>query len=214
MFHSYTGRIAAIIALLSTTALPQTGFAASYLDSNVKAVKTSHITSLNDVTNFLASQTTRTLDWRQPTIELAFDLPPSERTTEIILTLSADPLTRVTPNAPLQVQFNNGKPVPVRSNGKGFEARIPFDAALSRSRHNTIRITYPASTNSDCVTPSDGAWSIDLAASTLRMKGTAKRQTDAQNTLFDTENGRLDCAWAPRYRYASACRTSYFYTYS
>ncbi len=174
MFHSRTGRVAAIIALLSTTALPQTGFAASYLDSNIKAVKTSYFTSLNDVTKFPTTQTTRTLDWRKPSMELVFDLPPAERTTEIVLTLSADPLTRVTPNAPLQVQFNNGKPVPVRSNGKGFEARIPFDAALSRARHNTIRITYPAAVNSDCVTPSDGAWSIDLAASTLRMKGTAK----------------------------------------
>ena len=174
MFHSYTGRVAAIIALLSTTALPQTGFAASYLDTNVKAVKTSHLASLNDVTKFHTTQTTRTLDWRQPSLELVFDLPPAERTSEIILTLSADPLSRVTPNAPLQVQFNDGKPVPVLSNGKGFEARIPFDAALSRARHNTIRITYPASANSDCVTPSDGAWSIDLAASTLRMKGTAK----------------------------------------
>jgi len=159
MFHSYTGRFAAIIALLSTTALPQTGFAASYVDRNVKAVKTSHLTSLNDVTQFHTTQTTRTLDWRQPSMELVFDMPPAERISEIILTLSADPLTRVTPNSPLQVQFNNGKPVPVLSNGKGFEARIPFDAALSRSRHNTIRITYPASANSDCVTPSDGSTS-------------------------------------------------------
>ena len=174
MFHSYTGRVAAIIALLSTTALPQTGFAASYLNSNVKAVKTSHLTSLNDVTQFHSTQTTRTLDWRQPSMELVFDLPPSERTSEIILTLSADPLKRVSPNAPLQVQFNDGKPVPVLSNGRGFEARIPLDAARSRARHNTIRITYPASANSDCVSPSDGAWSIDLAQSTLLMKGYAK----------------------------------------
>lgn len=174
MFRIHTRRIAAIITLLSTVALPQTGFAASYLDTVPRGAKTVYTASLADMTQRDGSITTRTLDWRQPSVELYFDLPPSERTSDIVLTLSADPLTRVARNAPLQVQFNNGKAVPVLSNGRGFEARLPFDAKTARNRRNVIRISYPAPTGSDCVAPAHGAWSIDLAQSTLRMRGRAE----------------------------------------
>ncbi|MEP4051001.1 MAG: cellulose biosynthesis cyclic di-GMP-binding regulatory protein BcsB [Litorimonas sp.] len=174
MFRNNTGRIATIIALLSTAALPQTGLAASYLDTVQRGTKTAYTSSLVDMTRAENGITTRTLDWRQPSVELYFNLPPSERTSEIILTLSADPLTRVAPNAPLQVQFNNGKPVPVLSNGRGFEARLPLDAGQARTRRNNIRISYPVPPGAECVAPAHGAWSIDLAQSTLRIAGRAK----------------------------------------
>ena len=176
MFRNHTSRIAAIITLLSTVALPQTGLAASYLDTVQKNAKTTYTASLMDITQKESARTTRTLDWRQPSLELYFDLPPSERTSEIVLTLSADPLTRVAPNAPLQVQFNNGKPVPVLSNGRGFEARLPLDAAQSRGKRNVIRISYPTPAGAECVTPAHGAWSVDLAQSTLRMGGRVKNR--------------------------------------
>lgn len=171
MFRNHTHRTAAIIALLSTAALPQTGFAASYLDSIPRGAKTVYTASLADMTQGESGLTTRTLDWRQPSVDLYFDLPPSERTSEIVLTLSADPLMRVAANAPLQVQFNNGKAVPVRSNGRGFEARLPLDAKSARDRRNVIRITYPVPAGANCIAPAHGAWSIDLAQSTLRMSG-------------------------------------------
>lgn len=187
MFHSRTSRIAATLALLSTAALPQTGFAASYLDSVPRGVTTSYSASLADLSGQNIERATKTLDWRQPSLEFQFDLPPSERTSEIILTLSADPLTRVAPNAPLQVQFNGGKPVPVLSNGRGFEARLPLDARQSRSRRNTIRISYPTPTGAECVAPIHGAWSVDLASSNLLMKGRAKSRhmslTEVSNTF-------------------------------
>ena len=176
MFHYRTVRIAAFISLLSTSALPQTGYAASYLDTIPRGAPTVYTASLADLTHAEKSLTTRTLDWQRPSIELYFDLPPAERTSEIVLTLSADPLTTVARNAPLQIQFNNAKPVPVVSNGRGFEARLPFDTAQSRTRRNTIRITYPVPEGHDCVAPAHGAWSIDLAASTIRMKGRALRR--------------------------------------
>lgn len=169
-----TRRIAAIITLLSTAALPQTGLAASYLDTIRSGAQTTYTASLFDMTQNQSSRTTRTLDWRQSSIELYFDLPPSEKTSEIVLTLSADPLTRVAKNAPLLVQFNNGDPVPVVSNGRGFEARLPLDAKKSRDYRNVLRITYPTPEGADCVSPDHGAWSIDLADSTLRMKGRAR----------------------------------------
>ena len=174
MFRFHTGRTAAILAMLSTAALPQTAFAVSYLDTPQKAVKTAHAASLDDIAKENTGLTTRTLDWRQPNVDLFFDLPPAERTSSIVLTLSADPLSRVSANTPLLVQFNDGKPVPVVTNGKGFEARFPFDARLSRSKRNRIRISYPAPDGENCVSPAHGAWSIDLQNSTLRMTGTSK----------------------------------------
>ena len=176
MFHYRTARIAALVTLLSTASLTQTAYAASYLDTVPRGAKTAYAASLADLTQSEKGLTTRTLDWQRPEIELYFDLPPAERTSEIVLTLSADPLTRVARGAPLQIQFNNSKPVPVMSNGRGFEARLPFDAAQSRGRRNIIRITYPTPDGAACVAPAHGAWSIDLAASTIRMRGRALRR--------------------------------------
>ena len=106
-------------------------------------------------------------------LELFFDLPASERTSDIVLKLSADPVGRVSGLAPLQVSFNGAKPVPVLSRGQGFEARLPFDAALSKRSRNSIRITYPAPTGAECVMPNHGQWSVDMANSTLSMSGRA-----------------------------------------
>ena len=177
MFRFHTGRIAATLLLLSTTAIPQTALAASYLEAGQKKVRTTYTASLVDMTQTTGNlRTSQTLDWRQPSVELSFELPPAQRTSEIILTLSADPLTRVARNAPLHVQFNNGDIVPVRSNGHGFEARIPFDAGQARGSQNILRITYPAPTGADCVNPNHGAWSIDLAQSSLRISGYRKNR--------------------------------------
>ena len=177
MFRNHTARIAALLTLLSTAAMPQTGYAASYLDAiHQRAPKTVYTSSLAEITNAESHRATRTLDWQRPSIDLFFELPPGERTSEIVLTLSADPLTRVAKDSPLEVQFNNSKPIPVRSNGRGFEARLPFDTAKSSSGKNVIRISYPAPAGSDCVTPSHGAWSIDLSASTLRIGGRAQKR--------------------------------------
>jgi len=135
------------------------------------------VSTLAKITNAESFNATRTLDWQRPSINLYFDLPPGERTSEIVLKLSADPLTRVAHNSPLEVQFNNSKPVKVRSNGRGFEARIPFDAAKSRNTRNVIRITYPTPKGADCIMPTHGAWSIDLSASTLRIGGRAQKRS-------------------------------------
>ncbi len=176
MFHHNTRHIAALLLLLSTATLPQTGYAASYLETRTTVQKTKHIATLAEITHGDASRTTHTLDWRQPTLQLYFDLPPAERTTEIILTLSADPLTPVASNAPLQIQFNNEKPVSVFSKGRGFEARIPLDTGIARDRRNSLRIIYPTPKGTDCIMPSHGKWSVDLSASTLRMSGRARNR--------------------------------------
>ena len=177
MFRNHTGRIAATLLLLSTATIPQTALAASYLEAGKKKVRTTYTASLVEMTQTTENpRTSQTLDWRQPSVELSFELPPAHRTSEIVLTLSADPLTRVARNAPLHVQFNNGETVPIRSNGYGFEARIPLDAAQTRGNRNILRITYPTPAGADCVNPNHGAWSIDLAQSSLRISGYTKNR--------------------------------------
>ena len=173
MFRIHTGRIAAALLLLSTSSIPQTALAASYLDAAYKKPKTTYTASLIEMTQTDSLRKTHTLDWRQPSVELTFELPPAQRTSDIILTLSADPLSRVSRKSPLQVQFNNGEIFPIRSNGNGFEAQISLKAGQARAGRNTLRITYPAPAGADCVSPADGAWSIDLAQSSLRISGRA-----------------------------------------
>lgn len=185
MFRNHTTRTAALLTLLSTAAMPQTGYAASYLDAFQRGAKTVYTSSLADMTKADSYRATRTLDWQRPSIDLYFDLPPAERTSDIVLTLSADPLSRVAKSSPLEVQFNNSKPVPVRTNGRGFEVRIPFSAAKSRETRNVIRITYPTPAGADCVTPSHGAWSINLSESSLRIAGRAQRR---QMSLSEVSN--------------------------
>ena len=185
MFRIHTHRIAATLALLSTTALPQTGFAASYLDNIKIQPKTAYTASLLDVTQADSARATRTLDWRQPNLELWFKLPQAKQASEIILTLSATPLTRVDPNTPLNIQFNNGETVPVVSNGNRFEIRLPLDARLARKQRNVLRISYPTPQGSSCVTPDHGAWSIDLAQSTLRVSGRRQAQNLSLSDISD-----------------------------
>jgi hypothetical protein len=174
MFRIHTGRMAAMLGLLSTTALPQTALAASYLNVDKNRANTQYSASLAEMTQAETSRSTRTLDWRQPSTDLIFELPPAQKTTSIVLTLSADPLTRVARNVPLHVQLNHGEPIPILSQGNGFEARIPLDLGRLRRHRNTLRITYPTPEGADCLSPADGAWSIDLAQSSLRIGGLAR----------------------------------------
>ena len=178
MFRKHTVVKTAFLTLLASAALPiGSANAASYLDDGYrvkKGEKTAYTATLSEITKGDIHRTTRTLDWRQPSLQLWFDLPASERTSEITLNLSADPVTRVPGHAPIQVQFNNDKPVPVHSNGHGFEATLSLDPALGRPRRNSLRIIFPAPEGEDCVTPDHGQWSIDLAASNLSIKGRAR----------------------------------------
>ncbi len=195
MFHYPTAAKAALLTLLASAALPAYG--ASYLDTrqNMRGEATSYTASLSEITQGDIYRTTRILDWRQPTLQLWFDLPASERTSTITLNLAADPLTRVPGHAPLQVQFNHDKPVPVMSNGRGFEAELSFDPAKARSRRNSLKITFPAPTGTDCVMPAHGKWSVDLSASTLSMTG---RSRSANMSLREVEERLAQPALSPK----------------
>ena len=147
MFHIKTAAKAALLTLLATTALPSgTAHGASYLDNNYhlrKGENTSYFASLAEITQGDIHRTRRTLDWRQPSLDLFFDLPPTERTKDITLNLSATPIGRGPRNAPIQVQFNNEKPVPINSGGHSFEASITLNTSRARQTRNKLRIIFP-----------------------------------------------------------------------
>ena len=178
MFHIKTAAKAALLTLLATTALPSgTAHGASYLDNNYhlrKGENTSYFASLAEITQGDIHRTRRTLDWRQPSLDLFFDLPPTERTKDITLNLSATPIGRVPRNAPIQVQFNNEKPVPINSGGHSFEASITLNTSRARQTRNKLRIIFPTPRGEECVTPAHGQWSVDLAGSSLSIKGRKK----------------------------------------
>jgi len=195
MFHYPTAAKAALLTLLASAALPAYG--ASYLDThqNMRGEATSYTASLSEITQGDIYRTTRTLDWRQPTLQLWFDLPASDRTSTITLNLAADPLTRVPSHAPLQVQFNHDKPVPVMSNGRGFEAELSFDPAKARTRRNSLKIIFPAPTGTECVMPAHGKWSVDLATSTLSIKGHSR---SVNMSLREVEDRLAQPALSPK----------------
>jgi hypothetical protein len=139
-------------------------------------VKTSTTLELAHMAKDGTRREAQTLNWQTPSIELNFDLPPNERTSDIVLNLSADPLGPVNTSVPLQVSLNGGTPVPVRSRGRGFEASIPLEAVRARPRRNRLTISFPAASGAGCVHPAQGAWSVDLANSTLSLKGRTRQR--------------------------------------
>jgi len=56
MFRNHTGRIAATLLLLSTTTIPQTALAASYLEAGKKKVRTTYTASLVEMTQTTETQ--------------------------------------------------------------------------------------------------------------------------------------------------------------
>ena len=129
----------------------------------------------------------RVLDWRNPSLEFVFDASDTDWTDGVELLLSADPLGKVSRRTPLMVQFNNGKPTPVITKGRGFDARIQFDPALIRPRNNVVRFTYNTPAGAACLTPQHGGWALDFKNSLIIVKGRGK----ARNFDIREVNTRL-----------------------
>jgi hypothetical protein len=106
----------------------------------------------------------RTLDWRNPQVDLRFDLSHADTIDTLSVTLSADPLPGVDPSIPLVLQFNGGKSVEIPTNGRGFDSIIDLDRTRVRETGNVLRLSY--ATRCDAPT---GGYRLNLDESQLQV---------------------------------------------
>ena len=150
-----------------------------------KPVKT-YSASLQDA---VGGRAVRTLDWRTPSVELRFDLSDAEIVSELSLTLSADPLPGVDPSLPITVQFNNGAPVELSTDGRGFDATVTLDPRRARARGNVLSLSHAV--------PCDvktGGFTINLDESRLQV---ASRTRSRSLQLREVESRLGASAFAP-----------------
>lgn len=126
-----------------------------------KPVTRTYTASLKDATR---DRETRTLDWRNPQVDLRFDLSHADIIDALSVTLSADPLAGVDPSIPLILQFNGGKSVEIPTNGRGFDSVIDLDRARVRETGNVLRLSYATS----CDAPT-GGYRLNLTESQLQV---------------------------------------------
>ncbi|MGJ8560168.1 MAG: hypothetical protein ACSHX3_08030 [Litorimonas sp.] len=126
-----------------------------------KPVSRTYTASLKDATR---DRESRTLDWRNPQIELRFDLTHADIIEALSVTLSADPLAGVDPSIPLILQFNGGKSVEIPTNGRGFDSVIDLDRTRARETGNVLRLSY--ATRCDAPT---GGYRLNLDESRLQV---------------------------------------------
>lgn len=103
----------------------------------------------------------RTLDWRSPTASLTFDVPDNDWVDDVEFLLSAHPTGPVATNAPLLVRFNGATPVPVHTEGYGFDARLRLDRLKLQKNRNQISIEYQVPSGQSCLGAQHGAWDIN-----------------------------------------------------
>ena len=114
------------------------------------------------------------LDWRRPSFALKFDIPDTDWTSSLQLTLSADPVGNAPRDAEIYVQFNDAAPLKVSTQGRGFDARLSLDPAHVRPRENVLTIFYKTPNTAECLQETDGAWALNLTTSRLTLRSRAK----------------------------------------
>lgn len=129
--------------------------------ADAKPVTRTYTASLQDATR---DRETRTLDWRNPQVELRFDLSHADIIDALSVTLSADPLDGVDPSIPVIVQFNGGKSIEIPTNGRSFDSIIDLDRARVRETGNVLRLSYATR----CDAPA-GGYRLNLNESQLQV---------------------------------------------
>ncbi len=108
------------------------------------------------------------LDWRNPVYDIQFETPTSDWVEKIDLYIKIHAEGSVKSAEPIYVQFNDAEPVAIHSKGNSFEARLNLDISKVKAHRNNISIRYGNS--STCLTPQDGAFSINMEDSLLIVK--------------------------------------------
>ncbi len=151
-------------AILALSAGAQSAFAAPQRPVAVHKIKF----------NGTAHDTVRLLDWRRPSDALTFDVPANDWVDDIELLLSARPSSPVNAQSPLLVRFNDGAPIPLKTDGHGFDARITLDKGAIRNGRNKVSFEYQVPAGEACLAPDHGAWDIDAVSSFVVVKARAK----------------------------------------
>jgi hypothetical protein len=131
------------------------------VEADAEPVSKTYTASLQDAANDRAS---RTLDWRNPHVDLRFDLSQADVVDALSITLSADPLAGVDPSIPLVLQFNGGRSVQIPTNGRGFDTIIDLDRTRARETGNVLRVSYATR----CDAPA-GGYRLNLDESQLQV---------------------------------------------
>lgn len=129
------------------------------------------------------------LDWRNPVYNLQFETPTSDWVERIDLYLKIHAEGRVNASAPIYVQFNNADPVPISSRGNSFEARLSLDISKVKAHRNTISIRY--ANESTCLTPQDGAYSINMEDSLVVVKASTPSRAYYLRDVKDLMNSPM-----------------------
>ncbi len=157
----------AVIVLLSALCLSA---APAYAKSVSKAPSEIHKVSF-DGAEF---ESELTLNWRRPDVALAFQIPDNDWVDSVELLLTMRPAGTVRSDTPLLVTFNGGVPVPIESEGHGFDARLDLDPSRLQGQRNQITVSYQKPTGEACIGPGHGAWDIDIKSSYVVIKSRAK----------------------------------------
>lgn len=125
------------------------------------------------------------IDWTQPEMKLGFDLSASDWIDGIELMIAMDPEDGARRDSVILVSLNNAPPVTLRPQGNSFDARISLDSDYARPSNNVITIRVPSADGAPCLQPSDGAWSVNTAKSSLIVRTRAKSRALYLNEVED-----------------------------
>ncbi len=175
-FRQHALKSVAVIALLATS-IPSVTAQAESRDIDYPGLKTAagkNQTQTAPLSAFTSPSPKPVLDWQNPNYTVKFDVPETDWTSSLRLSLSADPVGNMPRSAEIYVKFNQAAPIKVVTKGRGFDAALSLETTGIRSRGNVLNIYYAAPTDSNCLQSRDGGWALNLDESKLTLQSRAK----------------------------------------
>jgi len=176
-----TTSIVSVMAVLSTNVTANAAGLNPGLKASLGKIE-SVSTSLSDISSMSSDPI---LDWRNPKHIFEFDLSDTNWTTALSVVLSVDPLGQVDATAPIYMRLNDGKEIRLKTKGRGFDARITLNPSELRETGNKLAIYLGTPSGEQCFLPQHGQWSVDLRASSLKVRSRAKGQNYTIEDLKD-----------------------------
>jgi hypothetical protein len=147
---------------------------ASITDAQLKTAVTPSSTQSTSFSSLKPISGHPVLDWRNSSQTFSFDVPDMNWTSNLKVTLSADPVGNVSKTTPLFIQLNDDEPIKVSTRGRGFDATVSLNPAKLRTRNNRLRVFFGEQSGSECLLPQDGTWTVNLDKSKIWVRSNAK----------------------------------------